>query len=236
MAPQDAPTRMTLMQPLVLVFGCLCLRCKVRRYPTQCLFSHWWLEGRECMLSHVWLSVTPLACQAPLSMGLSQQEYWSGLPFPSPRDLPNPGIEPVSPEAPTLAGGFFTTEPPGEACGWRGLDAKCLPFSSDHIQSKAECFGQKKGEHSFHCPLCPFLFGSRSLFVLSCIESSCWWAHPRETLPCRGRPWSLMPPWASWNGGFVQCGVVVTPKFKGPRTVSCLHGATSPWMLPGQLA
>ena len=41
---------------------------------------------------------TPLtvACQAPLSMGFSRQEYWSGLPFPSPRDLPNPGIEPGS--------------------------------------------------------------------------------------------------------------------------------------------
>ena len=40
-------------------------------------------------------------------MGFSRQEYWSGLPFPSPGDLPDPGIEPVSPG---LAGGFFTTE------------------------------------------------------------------------------------------------------------------------------
>ena len=45
------------------------------------------------------------ACQSPLSMGFSTQEYWSGLPFPSPGDLPEPGIEPVSP---ALAGGFFT--------------------------------------------------------------------------------------------------------------------------------
>ena len=52
-----------------------------------------------------------IACQTPLMMGFSRQEYWSGLPFPSPRDLPNPGVEPVSPE---LAGGFFTTEPPGK--------------------------------------------------------------------------------------------------------------------------
>ena len=44
--------------------------------------------------------VTPwtVACKAPLSMGFSRQEYWSGLPFPSPEDLPNPGIEPESPE------------------------------------------------------------------------------------------------------------------------------------------
>ena len=43
-----------------------------------------------------------------------RQEYWSGLPFPTPGDLPNPGIEPVSPKAPALAGRFFTTEPPGK--------------------------------------------------------------------------------------------------------------------------
>ena len=39
-----------------------------------------------------------VACQAPLSMGFSRQEHWSGLPFPSPEDLPDPGIEPASPE------------------------------------------------------------------------------------------------------------------------------------------
>ena len=38
-----------------------------------------------------------VACQAPLSMGFSRQEYWSGLPFPSPEDLPDPGIESGSP-------------------------------------------------------------------------------------------------------------------------------------------
>ena len=49
--------------------------------------------------------------QFPLSMGLSRQEYWSGLPFPPPGELPNPGIKPTSP---ALAGRFFTTEPPGK--------------------------------------------------------------------------------------------------------------------------
>ena len=50
-------------------------------------------------LSHIWLFVTPwtIAYQAPLSMEFSRQECWSGLPFPSPGDLPNPGIEPRSP-------------------------------------------------------------------------------------------------------------------------------------------
>ena len=64
-------------------------------------------------LSCVCLSATPwtAAGQAPLSMGFPRQEYWSGLPFPCPRDLPNPGVEP---ESPALAGGFFTAEPPGK--------------------------------------------------------------------------------------------------------------------------
>ena len=52
-----------------------------------------------------------IACQAPLSMGFSRQEYWSGLPFLPPGDLPGPGIEPKSP---ALADGFFTTKPTGK--------------------------------------------------------------------------------------------------------------------------
>ena len=64
------------------------------------------------MLSHVRLFVNTwtVAHRAPLSMGFSRQAYWTGLSFPSPGDLLDPGIEPASPE---LAGRFFTTEPPG---------------------------------------------------------------------------------------------------------------------------
>ena len=54
-----------------------------------------------------------VASQDLLSMGFSRQEYQSRLPFPSPGDLPDPGIEPASP---ALAGGLFTTEPWGEPC------------------------------------------------------------------------------------------------------------------------
>ena len=54
-----------------------------------------------------------VAHQAPLSMGFPRQEYWNGLPFPSPGDLSNPGIEPTSLVSPALAGGFFTTASPG---------------------------------------------------------------------------------------------------------------------------
>ena len=53
----------------------------------------------------------PMDCklQAALSMGLSRQEHWGGLPCPPPGDLPDPGTEPVSLMSPALAGGFFTT-------------------------------------------------------------------------------------------------------------------------------
>ena len=66
-----------------------------------------------CVLSHVQLFVTPciVAHQAPLSMELSRQEYWSGLAFPTPGGLPNAGMEPMSP---ALAGEFFTTEALGK--------------------------------------------------------------------------------------------------------------------------
>ena len=65
------------------------------------------------LLRCVRLFVAPrtVARQAPLSMEFSKQEYWSGLPYPTPGDLPNPGIEPASP---ALAGGVFTTEPLGK--------------------------------------------------------------------------------------------------------------------------
>ena len=54
-----------------------------------------------------------VACQAPLSIEFARQEYLSGLPFLTPRDLPNPGIKPASLLSSALAGRFFTTVPPG---------------------------------------------------------------------------------------------------------------------------
>ena len=88
------------------------------------LFAPWLylkiVQTRVCMhaqsLSRVQLFVTPwiAACQAPLSMGLPRQECWSGVPCPSPGDLPHPGLHPMSPESPALAGGFFTNELPGK--------------------------------------------------------------------------------------------------------------------------
>ena len=67
-----------------------------------------------CVLSHfshvrLFVILWTVACQAPLFMGFSRKEYWSGLPCPPPGDLPNPGIEPASLMSSELAGGFFTT-------------------------------------------------------------------------------------------------------------------------------
>ena len=75
-----------------------------------------------------------VACQAPLSMEFSRQEYWSGLPFPTPGDLPNPGSEPTSLASPVLAGRFFTTAPAGK-----------------HLQTNNQLFKQNK-THT-HCNL-----------------------------------------------------------------------------------
>ena len=58
--------------------------------------------------------LTPVAHQAPLSMGFPRQEYRSGLPFPPPGDLPDPGIKLMSLVSPSSTGGLFTTEPPGK--------------------------------------------------------------------------------------------------------------------------
>ena len=74
---------------------------------TKALFT---IANKLCVFvfSHVQFFATPwtVACQAPLSMGFSRQEYWSGLPFPPPGDVPDPGIEPVSL---VLAGGNHYT-------------------------------------------------------------------------------------------------------------------------------
>ena len=62
----------------------------------KCTESLFFVKVKVKSLSYIRLFATPwtVACQAPPSMGFSKQEYWSGLPFPSPRDLPDPGIEP----------------------------------------------------------------------------------------------------------------------------------------------
>ena len=94
-------------------------------------FVHYWLLCAVLSrFSRVWLCATPgtVAHQAPLSMGFSRQEYWSGLPFPPPGDLPNPGIEPGPP---TLQADSLLSEPLGKPfdCSGSWVIQVCLPWS-----------------------------------------------------------------------------------------------------------
>ena len=90
------------------------------------------------MLRHVRFFVTPwtVAHQAPLSMEFSKQEYWSGLPFPTPADLPWK-IEPASPAS---AGGFFTTAPPGKPVYMYLIFPKLPSNPGCHITLSALCY------------------------------------------------------------------------------------------------
>ena len=82
---------------------CVCMRSRFSRVQ---LFATLWI----------------VAHQAPLPMGFSRQEYWSGLPCPPPGGLPNPGIEPLSLMSPALAGEFFIASTTLEAPALRTMD------------------------------------------------------------------------------------------------------------------
>ena len=92
-------------------------------------------------LSHVWLLATPwtVACQAPLSMGFSRQECWSGLPFPPPGDLPDPGIELRSP---ALQADCLPSQPPGKSYLLSG-DTRNKSIFSFIWLSQTSCFFPK---------------------------------------------------------------------------------------------
>ena len=94
----------------------------------QLLLTHYWrlyLWKKVKSLSRVQLFATlwTVAYQAAPSMGFSKQEYWSGLPLPSPGDLPDPGIEPRSP---TLEADVLTSVPPGKLSNIKTVDSKDL--------------------------------------------------------------------------------------------------------------
>ena len=118
------PTQISLNTSLCLCDEMLCTRCLKAKYNGLLrragemylvLYSAWKFCYSVCTcihsLSHVWLFVMPrtVALWASLSIEFSREEYWSGQPIPSPGDLPGPDIKL---EFPSLAGGFFTTEPP----------------------------------------------------------------------------------------------------------------------------
>ena len=101
---------------------------------SNCLYLEKFTWKKVKSLSHVWLfaNLWIVACQVPPSMGFSRQEYWNGLPFPSPGDLPNPEIEPRSP---ALQAGSLPPEPPGTCTNefldgpWKLPRPPCPPSS-----------------------------------------------------------------------------------------------------------
>ena len=87
------------------IYSLICTQMKYVHFYVQSLFSH------VQLFVTLWVGV----CQVPPSMGFSRQEHWSGLPFPSPGDLPNPGIKLTFLMSPELAVGFFSISATWEA-------------------------------------------------------------------------------------------------------------------------
>ena len=114
--------------------------------------SRWCAYMLSCF-SCVQLIVTPwtVAHQAPLCMGFSRQEYWSGLPFPTSGHLPNPEIRPASLMSPALAGGFFTIVLPGKPLLYNVLVSNVNPIS---LRSRLDI-----------CDLSNVLFQGLSMFI-----------------------------------------------------------------------
>ena len=98
-------------------YVCVCVCPSTDNWKTHCVCVCTCVHARARVLSPAQLFAAPwtVAHQAPLSIGLSRQEYWSGLLFPSLGDLPAPGIENPSPVSRALAGRFFTTNLSGKS-------------------------------------------------------------------------------------------------------------------------
>ena len=131
--------------------------------------------------SHVSLFATPwtIPRQAPLSMGFSRQEYWSGLPRPPPEDLPHSGIEPASLRTPALAGGFFTTSATWEAPGIHMLHFIALQKSggSSHQKNKS---GNVHACVCVHVCVCVCVYSSQPCITSFECDLSIFMIHYRE--------------------------------------------------------
>ena len=111
-------------------------------------------RGSPSSNSHVWLLVTlwTIACQVPVSVGFSRQEYWSGLPFPSPGDLPDPGIKPRSP---ALQADSLPSEPSGkphkheEKMNYSGF-TKCFQYEKHDVCHKQRALTSGEAISSRH--------------------------------------------------------------------------------------
>ena len=91
------------------------------------------------------MALWTVACQAPLSMGFSRQEYWSRLPCPPPEDLPDPGIEPSSLTSPAWQADSLPPVPPGKPDKWVVLTIPLCLFIQHMLKHKLESIGRMQG-------------------------------------------------------------------------------------------
>ena len=113
------------------------------------------------------------AHQAPLSMGFSRKEYWSGLPCPLPGDLPNPGMEPTFPASPSLHVGSFLLSP-RDVPGWRKAFVIAIVIADHGLQSKPVTHqrGDPKAFWNFFMPPLPHCQKWKPICVFSLWEHS----------------------------------------------------------------
>ena len=145
------------------------------------------VHAQSCPTLCSTMDCSPLA--QILSLEFSQQGYYSGLPFPTPGNLPNPGIEPVSP---ALAGGFFTTEPPGKPRlsnlpsirrGWRWVSSLDLPGTQSPASKQGIQSPGAPPALSFVSTLCTHILSPHLLMPsVSCFPHLTWSTQGRETL------------------------------------------------------
>ena len=134
-----------------------------------------------------------VANKAALSVGFPRQEYWSGLPSPSPRHLPDPGIEPTSP---AFAGRFFTTEPPGEPQNVTAAATAKLCQSCPTLCNSID--GSPPGS-----PV-PGILQARTLEWVAIPFSNAWkWKVKGKSL---SRVWLLATPWTEANQAPLSMG------------------------------
>ena len=124
--------------------------------------------------SHSFATSQTVASHTPLSMGFPRQKFWSGLPFPSPGDVPHPGIEPESPVFLALQAGLFTTESPGQpGRGGRGegqiFPSNCSSFTKVGFLKSLlpHLFSYPKGEHALQSRQLGVLYTNRLKSVSS---------------------------------------------------------------------
>ena len=146
-----------------------------------------------------------MARQAPLAMGFSRQEYWSGLPCPPPGELPDPGMEPSALQSPVLAGGFPTPRTPWEALGTPALEWIHLSWD------RARAANPRQTLVSLLQTVRPRQPAGRERLSLEHVKQSC--SSTEDPLGTRRWQWANWPPRLcflhllhSWHRGWEEAG------------------------------